>query len=287
MTVACTSCVPGWIGVLGAARSADGERKRCGAAALDHRHDAAQIQAGRIGERLRLRLRLRDRALQRLVVERVLGGERQRRPGDVGRTCTDGGVDDGAGLRDGELRDVDRVGGRVPDDARAVVGLHRVERHLFRLDVGLRDPGGFDGGDDGLRVGAVAREHSGCGRALRLHGEVELRLVGNRGHGSRSGDRHGVGARGGRRGGRVGAAGEERDGDCEGDEKSHTRHTVPGTPDVTCLRRSGGRAELAEVLRPAVGDARRRQLDEEHRLRRARRRPQLHPGLLQRAVALP
>src|SRR4029077_14238932 len=48
----------------------------------------------------------------------------------------------------------------------------------------------------------------------------------------------------------------------------------------------GRRAELAEVGRPAVRDARCSELDEEHRLRWAGKRLQLHPDLLERAVAL-
>src|SRR4051812_1867839 len=43
----------------------------------------------------------------------------------------------------------------------------------------------------------------------------------------------------------------------------------------------------AEVRAPAVRDLRRGQMDEEHRCRRARRRAELHPRLLERTVALP
>src|SRR4051812_49183122 len=42
-----------------------------------------------------------------------------------------------------------------------------------------------------------------------------------------------------------------------------------------------------QVRRPALGDPRRGELDEEHGLRRTRRRVQDHPDLLERAVALP
>src|ERR1051326_5524830 len=74
---------------------------------------------------------------------------------------------------------------------------------------------------------------------------------------------------------------------CRARRMSHrcqTRRSVSDTEQG--LRGGGGRAELAEVLRPAVRDARSRELDEQHRLRRPRRRPQLHARLLQRPVAL-
>src|SRR4051812_22480830 len=49
---------------------------------------------------------------------------------------------------------------------------------------------------------------------------------------------------------------------------------------------SGSRRLAAEVRRPALGDARRGELDEEDGLRRPGKRLQLHPELLEQAVAL-
>src|SRR5258708_4931735 len=65
--------------------------------------------------------------------------------------------------------------------------------------------------------------------------------------------------------------------------------TAPLRRIVTCasvLRGGGGRADVAEVRRPAVRDARCCELDEAHRLRWPRRVRQVHADLLERAVAL-